>query len=140
VIGQDVQLHLKVMSPVDNEDLRIQVDLPAALREGTTTNGFAVQRRSSLRPSDRGSVNRLTATVDAKAGRMLTYDIGVVAVTPGPTTVRVTAISPRGAAFGSAEAHAPVVVGTTTKDAKLGVTSGDDAAETTPAGTTLIDR
>lgn len=139
VVGQSLRFRLTVESPIDNAGLRIQVDLPAALRADTAPAGFTAHRLASVRPSDKGAVHRLTATVDAQAGRAVTYDIGVTAVTAGPTTSRVTAISPRGAEFGSHEVHAPVVVGMTAADARLGPAKGDAAAEATPAGVPLTD-
>jgi hypothetical protein len=139
VAGGSARLRLTVTSSIDNDDLRIQIELPAALRADAPPDGFTTQRTVSARPADKGTINRLTAIVDARAGRALNYDIGITAVTAGPTTLRVTAISPRGAEFGSHEVHAPAVVGATAADARLGPAQGDAAAEPMPADRPLVD-
>jgi hypothetical protein len=138
-LGQSARLSVSVTSRVDNAGLKIQVDLPAALRLGTSPSGFAQQRRASLVPSDKGTVTSLTTTVDAHAGQPVRYDASVVAVAAGPTTLRVRAVSPRGAEFGSDEVHVPLIIGATSANSRLGVTKGDAAAEPTPAGTPIVD-
>jgi hypothetical protein len=138
-VGKQAHLRLSVTSAVANDDLKIQVELPAALRFEAPAAGFTVERKASLVPSDKGTVSRMSATVDARAGRVLHYSAGVTAVTAGPTTLRMAAVSPRGPEFGSDEVHVPLVIGMTATDSVLGSAKGPDTAEQTPASTPLVD-
>lgn len=134
-VGQTARLTVTVDSRLAIDDLRIRVELPAALTPAAVPTGFTSTRTASRVPSDAGEVTTLDTTVDATPGRTLRYRIDLTATGTGATVVRAQATSAGGPVLGSHEVRVPVTVGATARESRLGKADGDAAAAQTPPGT-----
>jgi hypothetical protein len=130
-VGGRAELTVEVVSQIDIDRVRIQVDLPDLLRWDKTPDGVLVERRASTVPSDHGAVTSAVTVVDLKAGQPWVLNAGVTAVRTGSTVLRLRATSSIGVA-GGGEVHVPLTIGAQPATSILGMPEGDDAAAPTP--------
>jgi hypothetical protein len=135
-VGQQAALSVELRAHIDVPDVRIEIDLPAALQWSSAPAGFDVRRRSSSRPHNGGSVNQAVRVSSLAGGRTATVTGMVTAVAAGDIAVRVRVLPPDGFGLGVEE---PVLltVGADPASARLGLSAGPYRTAAVPAGATV---